>query len=166
MNDDAIDAIQFAVSKIFIDDIFDTIPRYTKITKWENTMTSAVYKTHYTREGDSTPICQMTDSHLYNTIVMLCQKMEGAVVVSTGKYEPDNPIDAMFTPEADEKVARERAKAQFISHEATLMPYVLEASIRNLDVSEALQLAYSRSSRMKPKTVASSKLAKLRRAED
>lgn len=129
-------------------------------------MTSTVYKIHYTREGDSIPICQMTDTHLYNQIVMLCQKMEQAVVISTGKYEPDNPIDAMFTPEADEKVAKERAKAQFISHEATLMPYVMEASIRNLDVSEALQLAYNRTARVKPKTVASSKLAKLRRAED
>lgn len=106
---------------------------------------------HTTKEGKQIRIDKMEDAHLYNCILMYCEQIDEQVLIVSGRYTPDNEFDGVFFNEANPAHQREHAAAKIQEIVARLKDYVLEASIRDIDVSELLQLAFRRKTRNKQK---------------
>lgn len=118
-----------------------------------------MYRMHMTAKGQQIRIDQLEDDHLYNCVVMYAEQIDEQVTIASGKYLPDNEFEAIFFAEAAPEAQRANAKKRIEEITARLKDYVMEASIRNIDVSEPLQLAFRRQKRNKPKF--SSKVGKL-----
>lgn len=103
-----------------------------------------MFKTHRTKDGVEMLICQMGDKHLLNTIKLICQQMSEQRNIMLGEYEAVDPMIAMFTNQATEQSQREAAKAKVRVFHDLLVHYVIEAVLRDFDVSEYVVEAYGR----------------------
>lgn len=103
-----------------------------------------MYEIHTTKNGESMLICCMTDSHLTATIKSHCSRLQAAVAILTNKAA-DDPLVAVFQPKFSNAALKERAQETVQFVHKRLQPYVVEASLRGLDIRETLQTAYGRS---------------------
>jgi hypothetical protein len=121
---------------------------------------------HTTKEGKTISISAMDDDHLYNTIVMHCREIDEQVTIATGEFDPDNEFDALFTQQADPQYVKQQARQRIQSTEIKLAAYVLEASIRNIDVSKPLQIAYRRSKKSRSSVRGSASFDRLLKSKE
>ena len=103
-----------------------------------------MYKIHTTSDGDSMLVCQMTDSHLTNMIKLLCKQMVEARALLDGGSISSDPLLGILAPQFNARAVREKAEAAIRLVHETLPPYVLEASLRGIDLGHLLQAAYGR----------------------
>lgn len=103
-----------------------------------------MYKIHTTREGDSMLVCQMTNSHLTNTIKMLCKQMKEARQLLDYSSISCDPLLGILAPQFNAKAVREKAEGAIRLIHETLPPYVVEAALRGIDCGHLLQEAYGR----------------------
>ena len=103
-----------------------------------------MYKIHTTSDGDAMLVCQMTDSHLTNMVKLLCkQTVEARALLDGGSLSCD-PLLGILAPQFNAKAVREKAESAIRLIHETLPPYVLEASLRGIDLGYLLQAAYGR----------------------
>ena len=103
-----------------------------------------MYKIHTTSDGDSMLICQMNDTHLQNMIRMLCKQMLEARALLDGGSISSDPLLGILAPQFNARAVREKAEAAIRLIHETLPPYVVEASLRGIDLGHLLQAAYGR----------------------
>ena len=103
-----------------------------------------MYKIHTTSDGDSMLVCQMTDRHLTNMVKLLCKQMVEARALLEGGSLPCDPLLGILAPQFNAKAVREKAESAIKLIHETLPPYVLEASLRGIDLGHLLQAAYGR----------------------
>lgn len=103
-----------------------------------------MYKIHTTREGDSMLVCQMTDSHLTNTVKLFCKQMIEARKLLEGGSLSSDPLLEILAPQFNAKAIRERAESAIKAIHEALPPYVVETALRGIDVGYLLQEAYGR----------------------
>ncbi|MDA0672653.1 MAG: hypothetical protein O3C67_02970 [Cyanobacteria bacterium] len=106
-----------------------------------------MYELHTTQNGDTLLICCMEDSHLINTIRSLCLKVQAAVEMLTSTT-PDDPLISIFQPQYSKAAMQEKAKDSLEFLHQRLQPYVMEATLRGLEVASMLQSAYGRTTRI------------------
>lgn len=99
-----------------------------------------MFKTHTTREGKTMMICEMEDTHLVNCIKWLLKRLN-----EVRNYRSDlNAVDKILykvpdaSPQQVANITRQVADA--------IQPYVLEATLRGLNVKPYLQDAFGRQS--------------------
>ena len=99
---------------------------------------------HRTKGGMEMPIPAMADDHLVNTIKFLLRQFNEAKNGIGAKVNL-SPIQ-MALYNVDAKDLGKKAARQMRLIRETLMPYVLEASIRNITPVDDLQIAFERKS--------------------
>lgn len=103
-----------------------------------------MYDIHMTQDGETLLICCMGNEHLLNTIRSFTSRIQAAVQVLTSPTL-DDPLIAVFQPGYSKAAMQEKAKENVEFLHERLQPYVVEAALRGLDVTELLQKAYGRS---------------------
>jgi hypothetical protein len=106
-----------------------------------------MYELHTTQNGDTLLICCMEDTHLINTIRSLCLKMQAAVEMLTSTTL-DDPLISIFQPQYSKAAMQEKARDSLEFLHQRLQPYVMEATLRGLEVASMLQSAYGRTTRI------------------
>lgn len=102
-----------------------------------------MYKYHTTRGGESMLVCEMTDSHLINTINLKLRKLEGILAVADQLKDSDEyqrhlynrqNIDPGMAADATKEIANQ------------LEPYIMEAVLRNIDdqIRNYMQIVFGR----------------------
>lgn len=109
-----------------------------------------MYNTHTTKDGQTLLICQMTNSHLVNTIRILCNK------IKSGRLTLENPqLQSQMVQVLSNfpvKPFTQNVIRELKTHHNHLQEYVLEAALRGLDITGILQGAYGRSKEPLPNT--------------
>lgn len=103
-----------------------------------------MYGIHTTASGDTLLICCMADDHLLNTIRSLATKIQAAVDVLTNP-QLDDPLIAVFQPNFSKAAMQEKATENLEFLHERLQPYVMEAALRDLEITPLLQRTYGRS---------------------
>lgn len=103
-----------------------------------------MYNTHTTSDGVEMLIASMDNNHLLNTIKIHAKRIHSARHSLQGGAVED-PLIQIFQPEYCRAAMERRAKSAIISAHTDLYDYVMEASLRGLDVTQILQTAYGRS---------------------
>lgn len=107
--------------------------------------TNSMYDLHTTADGTTLLICQMEDSHLVNTISLHCRKIKNArLVIEQGSVELPTIAKVLTGNKFDYERQIVNAEATIKSSHSKLQPYVVEASLRGLNISELLQDTYGR----------------------
>lgn len=106
---------------------------------------------HTRKNGERILIAQMTDRHLENTIKLYCSQIVDLTTIALGKYEPDDEFLGLFAQQATPEYQKTNARNSIQILYSKLSPYVMEASLRNIDVSEPLQKAFRRKDRVRAK---------------
>lgn len=100
-----------------------------------------MYKYHTTAEGKTMLICQMSDPHLLNTIKLIMRN----TLALHAAAENSNNQTAYERRLYDQPTLSPEMLADKIKGVADLIaPYVLEASLRGLEVSDLLQAMFKR----------------------
>jgi hypothetical protein len=103
-------------------------------------------KIHVTREGQKMFISQMDDSHLLNTVKMICRNIEECKSLSA--YSPGiSGFQKKLMGLDDEKLQNEMFD-KIKEYSEMLVYYVAETSLRGLNVSSVLQSAFERSEKL------------------
>ena len=98
--------------------------------------------THTTKDGTTTPIAAMSDSHLTNTINYVCRKIDECKT-GLGSAVAFTPLQ-MALYDIDEKVLSESSAEGIRNMLEALVPYVFEATLRGLAVTAVLQSTFER----------------------
>lgn len=107
--------------------------------------TNTMFDLHQTADGRSLLICQMDDSHLMNTISMYCRNIKNArLVIEQGNVKLPTVAKVLTGNKFDRERQVANAESTIRSSHNKLQPYVMEASLRGLNISELLQDAYGR----------------------
>lgn len=101
------------------------------------TSTKKPMKTHRTKEGEYMLIASMTDQHLLNTITAMGKAIKTLMVI-----KPKNLLDRALYSRED--ISEEDRLEKIREIDGNLGHYVLEASIRGMDLKELLQKIYGR----------------------
>lgn len=90
-------------------------------------------------------IAEMENDHLLKTIDSYCRKLKVCreVLESPNTFQGDVMIAAL-SPGYSAEACRERAQEMITSLHEGIQPYILEATIRGLNISEIVQEAYGR----------------------
>ena len=91
-------------------------------------------KKHVTKDRRVIPLCEMEDSHLKNTIGYFAQRLSYARMVLDDQR---SRFDAVVYSDEDEKEGAE----DFVErYDELIGPYVLEAMIRDINVTDSIDL--------------------------
>lgn len=107
-----------------------------------------MYETHAARDGTTTLIAQMPDDHLTNTIRSFASRLHQSRLIIENQHCPGNTLIRVLQPEFSSEALKEKASESIRYYHQKLQPYVVEAALRGLDVSEPLQKAYDRSTQI------------------
>lgn len=102
-----------------------------------------MYQEHTTKEGDVMLICEMSDGHLYNYIRMVCKKIY-SVQQGLTKGQAYDPLLGAINPNFSKKNMEETGGYLIKELYEVMQPYVMEACLRQLDISNLLQTAFNR----------------------
>ena len=104
-----------------------------------------MYEIHVTNEGVQMMVCEMEDNHLLNTIKLYCRQLKKVVSLIRAAAPMDEYDRALYGIDTLKPEDAAKLTQRFATK---LAPYVLEASLRGLDVSTYLQDAFDRDGRV------------------
>ena len=107
-----------------------------------------MYETHTADNGTTTLIAQMTDAHLLNTIKAFASRLHQSRLILENRHCPGNTLIRLLQPSFSSEAVKEKAQDAIRYYHQKLQPYVVEAALRGLDVTESLQKAYDRSAQL------------------
>ena len=108
-----------------------------------------MFNTHTTEDGQTMLIGQMSDDHLKNTIKRLCRELKQCSMILSNQAVIDKTgLLQAINENYNTEEMKERAEMSAKGIHESLKNYVLEASLRKLDISENLQETYQRTQRM------------------
>lgn len=96
---------------------------------------------HKCNDGKTLFISQMDNSHLFNTLKLLCKKVKALKQVAEGVSVSRNAM--IYGLDTDS--SKQGAKRRIVESVRFIEPYAAECALRNLDVSELLQSTFDRS---------------------
>ena len=105
-------------------------------------------KYHETKNGEKMLIAQMDDTHLINTIKLYASKIEQSLAMIDKYSTLKESEKILYGFEYNNKDLIKEATQLIQSSTDGLTAYVFEASIRNLNVSQYLQKAFSRTAKI------------------
>jgi hypothetical protein len=105
-------------------------------------------KYHETKNGEKMLIAKMDDTHLINTIKVYAAKIEQSLAMIDKYSTLKESEKILYGFEYNNKDLTKEATQLIQSSTDGLAAYVFEASIRNLNVSQYLQKAFSRTSKI------------------
>lgn len=111
---------------------------------------TAMSKQHTTKDGETMLIAAMRDSHLWNTIKLICDQIEEQIVIINGEYTADtDPFMSAMMPQSNVQAQRDMARNR-LQHLVNSLPnYVMEATLRDFeDVPALLQETFRRSKKI------------------
>ena len=100
-----------------------------------------MFQIHRTTEGKEIMIAQMNDDHLIKQIKLLCTKIATCVKILNGVNIEGNALIAALRPEFSQEAMKKQATLSIKNFDEKIKPYVIEACLRNLNISEFLQEA-------------------------
>ncbi|BAQ65570.1 hypothetical protein [Geminocystis sp. NIES-3709] len=106
-----------------------------------------MFELHKMKDGNSILICQMDDNHLINFIKLLCRKINQSTQILENSNFKGSVIFQALNPTLSKGI-KEKAEAQIRYATSTISPYVLEATLRGLNITELLQSAFQRTEQM------------------
>lgn len=108
-----------------------------------------MFETHETRDGQEMMICQMSDEHLLNTIRVYCTKIEQCVKVINGIQNIEGgKLIAVLNPKYSQENMIEQATYTIKKLDKNIQPYIMEAALRGINVTELIQKAYQRKAKI------------------
>ena len=122
--------------------------------------------THRMKDGTTILIAEMGDKHLVNVIKLYCRQIEEQANIALGSYTPQDEMLSLFVNQATPEHQKQLAKNKIQELYRLLAWYVLEASLRNLDVAEPLQKAMRRKDRIRSSFTNSHRPLQLDASED
>ena len=103
-----------------------------------------MYEIHTTRDGEQMMICCMKDSHLYNTIKLMLNRIRLCRELLFSQ-QADDAMVSVFQPEHSLAAARDRAKSEMQRMHQKIQPYIMEAALRGWKLGDLMSAAYGRS---------------------
>lgn len=103
-----------------------------------------MFEVHETQEGTRMLIAQMDDDHLLKTIKRYARKIAQCVTLLNGVQVQGSGIIQALRPEFSQESMKAKASDQIRFLDSKIRPYVMEAALRGLEVTEILQAAYQR----------------------
>lgn len=104
-----------------------------------------MYETHKTAEGDTMLIAQMENDHLTNLIKRVCKRIKDARLMLDVDVKFDGSVLlSMLNPDFSQQRVVEEVTRSIKRDDEYLKPYIMEACLRNLNISKFLQMAYGR----------------------
>ena len=95
---------------------------------------------HISRDGKRLFISQMDNSHLVNTLKLLCKKVSNLKQVAEGVTVSKNAMIYGLDTDSTKKEARRR----LVESVRFIEPYAAECALRGMDVAEILQSTFDR----------------------
>lgn len=107
-----------------------------------------MFELHQMKDGGTILICQMENNHLINMIKSLCRKIKYCTQILEGNNVLKNStIFKALKPSLNKELVNQ-AEENIRYAVNKLQPYVLEACLRNLEISEILQSAFDRNQKI------------------
>jgi hypothetical protein len=103
-----------------------------------------MFEIHRTTEGEEMMIAQMRDDHLIKTIKLLCSRIGTCAKILNGIKIEGGALIGALRPEFSEEAMKKQATLLVRELDEEIQPYVIEACLRNLNISGYLQEAYQR----------------------
>ena len=107
-----------------------------------------MYETHTVNDGTTTLIAQMADNHLINTVRTFANRLTQSRLILENQHCPGNTLIKVLQPDFSSEAVKEKAQDVIRYYHHKLQPYIVEAALRGLDVTESLQKAYDRSAQL------------------
>ena len=107
-----------------------------------------MFEIHRTRDGEEMMIAQMSDDHLIKVIKLLCSRIATCVKILNGVNIKGGALIAALRPEFSQEAMKKQATLLIRDLDEKIKPYVIEAYLRNLNISEFLQEAYQRKAKI------------------
>jgi hypothetical protein len=107
-----------------------------------------MFQIHRTANGEEMMIAQMSDDHLIETIKLFCSRIETCAAVLNGIKIEGGALIRALRPEFSQEAMKEKATLLVRDLNEEIQPYVMEACLRNLNISEFLQQAYERKEKL------------------
>ena len=107
-----------------------------------------MFQIHRTTNGEDMMIAQMSDDHLIKTIKLLCSRIEACAKILNGIKIEGGALIGALRPEFSEEAMKKKATLLVRNLDEEIQPYVMEACLRNLNISEFLQQAYERKAKL------------------
>ncbi|MBW4687749.1 MAG: hypothetical protein KME40_22230 [Komarekiella atlantica HA4396-MV6] len=107
-----------------------------------------MFETHTSKDGITVLICQMDDRHLSNTVKAYCREIEKCRKVVT-QPSAENQMIAIFNSNYSQANIKEQVVNQLKIYHERLQPYLGEALLRGLNLSNELKIAYGRTGQIK-----------------
>jgi hypothetical protein len=108
-----------------------------------------MFQIHRTTEGEEMMIAQMSDDHLIKQIKLLCSKIATCVKILNGVNIEGGALITALRPEFSQEAMKKKATLSVRNLDESIKPYVMEACLRNLNISELLQEAYQRKAKIR-----------------
>ncbi len=97
---------------------------------------------HITKDGKKMLISQMENNHLLNTIKFYLNKIESAKKYLESKINMNNFKSALYGINNEQVSKKAKESIPIITNK--LLPYIFEAALRGVDITELLQNVYER----------------------
>ena len=107
-----------------------------------------MFQIHRTANGEEMMIAQMSDDHLIETIKLFCSRIETCAKILNGIKIEGGALIRALRPEFSQEAMKEKATLLVRDLDEEIQPYVMEACLRNLNISEFLQQAYERKEKL------------------
>ena len=109
-----------------------------------------MYETHKDSQGMEILIAEMEDSHLTNTISLLCRRIAQAISVINSDPEEQqvDKVIAHLQPKYSAERIRFKAEKDLVEIDKKLSAYIVEAVVRGMNVSAVVQGAYQRNTQI------------------
>ncbi|MEA5603208.1 hypothetical protein [Nostoc sp. UHCC 0252] len=107
-----------------------------------------MFETHISKDGVTVLVCQMDSKHLSNTIKAYCREIEKCRKV-VNQPSVENQMIAIFNSNFSQSNLKEQAVKQLKIYHERLQPYLGEALLRGLNLSNELKIAYGRTGQIK-----------------
>ena len=107
-----------------------------------------MFEIHTTRDDQQMMVGQMSDDHLIKTIKLLCSRIATCAKILNGVNIEGGALIAAIKPEFSQEAMKKQATLLVRDLDEKIKPYVMEACLRNLNISEFLQQAYQRKAKL------------------
>lgn len=108
-----------------------------------------MYETHRTTEGREMLIAEMDDSHLLNTINLFCRRLAQAIqIMNREENLVTDKVIAHLQPRYSAANLMAKARQELTKADQKIAAYIVEATLRGLNISPLIQKAYQRNTKI------------------